>query len=210
MRLLGSVFNSSCPPSSYTNYHECKFNSIYIIMASNSTSPISLLGAIPPRLGFGCWMSCATIQCQVKVHRSSSNPQNVFSYSSSLVLVFKSHPICTVILHVASVLLVSARKYQKIINTLEVQEVWKLSQTWKQSHTWKLSHLPLWAILIRFSASFSSFQTAKLSFCHSSNSSISSTSSSSSWSNWPWLTPRFFLTTSCSHLSHFEGKNLIT
>ena len=35
------------------------------------------------------------------------------THSSSLVLVFKSHPICTVILHVASVLLVSARKYQK-------------------------------------------------------------------------------------------------
>ena len=54
-------------------------------------------------------------------------------------------------------------------------------------------NLPLWAILIRFSASFSSFQTAKLSFCHSSNSNISSTSSSSNWSNWPWLTPKFFL-----------------
>ena len=59
------------------------------------------------------WLNCATIKSQVNLHRSSSNHQNVFFFSSSLVLVFKSHPIWTVILHVTSVLLVSERKYTK-------------------------------------------------------------------------------------------------
>ena len=65
MCLLRSVFNSSCPPPTDFMYHECKFNSIYIMMASISTSPpVSLLGAIPPKLNLGCWFNCATIKSQ--------------------------------------------------------------------------------------------------------------------------------------------------
>ena len=63
------------------------------------------------------------------------------THSSSLVLVFKSHPICTVILHVASVLLVSARKYQKSYKYLGDSRGVKIISHMKTISPATLSHL---------------------------------------------------------------------